>query len=118
MFAVLQITESKSLFSRNKIQSQRITLPSGEAFFVVNVFCRKNKIPWKKLEGCLGILRKDILLPDNIKIPDKVNITAFEPHILPGIMLMNSAVDYMLKNKACTGGSITIFDEKGINFQY
>lgn len=118
MFAVLQTAESKSVFSRSKIHSRRITLPSGEAFFIVYVSCRKNNIPWKKLERCLGVLRKDILLPDDIKIADKVNVTAFEPGILPGIILMNTAADYMLKNKPFMCGSLTVIDEKGTYQSY
>lgn len=118
MFAVLEFTEPEkkilNIFYKNKFTSQRITLPSGEAFFRVNVFCRKNRIPWKKLERCLGILKQDVLLPDDIKIPDGIDITAFKPDILPRLLLMNSATDHIQRNNSSPYGSLTVFDEKAI----
>ena len=116
MFAVLQTVDLKSVFIRSKIQSQRITLPSGEAFFIVDISCRKGKVPWKKLERCLGILKKDVLLPDSIKIPDDIDITAFKPDIFPRLLLINSAVDYIMKDRKSE--SLCIFDESGIYARY
>ncbi len=84
----------------------------------MNISCPKGKVPWKKLERCLGILKSGVLLPKEMKIPDKVNITVFKPDILPVLMLMNSAVDYILKNLSATYESITVFDEKGIYQSY
>ncbi len=118
MFAVLQTADSKTLFGKSKIESRRISLPSGEAFFIVNISCRKGKVPWKKLEKCLGILRKDVVLPDGIKIPDNVNITAFKPDIFPRLLLINSAVDCIMKKGLSHKESLCIFDERGIYTDY
>ena len=90
LFAILQISDSNTIFKKPQIQSQRITLPSGDAFFTVTTDKHYGKIPWKKLKACLGILRNNILLPEDITIPEDVNITKFIPDILPRLILMNS----------------------------
>ena len=119
LFAILQISDSNTIFKKPQIQSQRITLPSGDAFFTVTTDKHHGKIPWKKLETCLGILRDNILIPDDITIPEGINITKFSPDILPRLMLMNSATDYITNHKQIfQNKSLTVFDEKGIYTQY
>ena len=119
MFAVLQLSEPKNKLKRGRITSQRIALPSGGAFFVVSVEKSFGKIPWKKLEKSLGILRKDVLLPKGTLIPEGVNITAFSAQLFPRILLMNSAAEYIAKNKSdFIPGSLCIFDEMGIYLTY
>ena len=119
MFAILQISDTNTILKQPKIHSQRFNLPSGDAFFTVTAEKHLGKIPWKKLEKCLGILRKDILFPEGITIPPDISITAFTPKTLPHLLLMNSATDYILKHKQqLRSTSLTIFDEKGIYHSY
>lgn len=118
MFAILKISDQNTILRRPKIKSQRFNLPSDDAFFIVTVDKHFGKAPWKKLEKCLGILRKDVVLPDDIKIPDNVNITAFKPDIFPRLLLINSAVDCIMKNGLSHKESLCIFDERGIYTDY
>ena len=119
MFAILQISDRNTIIRPPKIGSQRFNLNSDDAFFIVTVDSHRGKIPWKKLEKCLGILRQDIILPEDITIPEEINITSFTPHILPQIILMNSATDYILQNKVhFTSKTLAIFDESGIYVTY
>ncbi len=119
MFAVLQFAEPekkiRSFFTSPKIASERITLPSGGVYFVVTAEKHRGKIPWKKLESCLGILRRDVILPEGVTVPKYVNITAFTPNILPRLLLINSATEYIVMHKAhFLSKSLTVFDEYGI----
>ena len=115
----MQFSDTNTIFRQPKIESKRYSLPSGDAFFIVTADRHLGKIPWKKLEKCLGILRKDILLPEGITIPPDINITAFTPEILPHLLLINSATDYIQKHKeSYKGKSLTIFDEKAIYQSY
>ena len=119
MFAILQISDNNTIFRQPKIQSQRFDLPSGDAFFTVTAEKHLGKVPWKKLEKCLGILRKGILLPDGATLPTGINITCFSPDILPRLLLMNSATHYITNHKeSFIRKSLTIFDEKGIYQSY
>ena len=119
MFAILQISKTNTILRKAEIKSQRLNLPSGDAFFIVTSDKHLGKIPWKKLEKCLGILRHCILLPDNITIPDGINITAFTPTILPKLLLINSATDYIEKHKPIfRSKNLTIFDKDGIYAEY
>ena len=119
MFAILQFSDTNTIFRQPKIESKRYNLPSGDAFFIVTAEKHLGRIPWKKLEKCLGILRKDILLPEGITIPPDINITAFTPDILPHLLLINSATDYIRNHKeSFKGKSLTIFDEKAIYQSY
>lgn len=119
MFAILQISENNKILRKPKIQSQRFDLPSGDAFFTVTAEKHFGKAPWKKLENCLGILKHNILLPDDIIVPEGINITKFTPDILPGLILMNSTADYITKHRLhFQNKSLTIFDEKAIYQSY
>ena len=119
LFAILQFSDTNTIFRQPKIESKRFSLPSGDAFFIVTADRHLGKIPWKKLEKCLGILRKDILLPEDIAIPPDINITCFTPKTLPHLLLINSATDYIINHKeSFRGKSLTIFDEKAICQSY
>ena len=119
MFAILQISENNKILRQPKIQSQRFDLPSGDAFFTVTAEKHFGKTPWKKLENCLGILRKGILLPDGATLPTGINITCFTPDILPRLMLMNSSADYISEHKShFKGKTLTVFDERAICQSY
>ena len=119
MFAILQISDNNTIFRQPKIHSQRLSLPSGDAFFIVTADKHLGKIPWKKLESCLGILKNNILLPDTITIPEGINITKFTPEVLPYLLLMNSATNYIKKHKLnFQSKALTIFDEKAIYQSY
>jgi hypothetical protein len=119
LFAILQISDSNTIFRKPQIQSQRINLPSGDAFFIVTADKHLGKIPWNKLEKCLGILKHNILLPDNITVPEGINITKFSSDILPRLILMNSATDYITNHRFhFQNKSLTIFDEKAIYQSY
>ena len=119
MFAILQFSDTNTIFRQPKIESKRYSLPSGDAFFIVTAARHLGRIPWKKLEKCLGILRKDILLPEGITVPPDINITSFTPQILPHLLLINSATDYIQKHKeSFKDKSLTIFDEKAIYQSY
>ena len=115
MFAILQISENNTIMRKSEIKSQRINLPSGDAFFIVTTDRHMGKIPWKRLERCLGILHHCMLLPEDSTIPDGINITAFTPEILPKLLLMNSAADYIKNHKEIfRSKSIAVFDRDGI----
>lgn len=115
MFAVLQVSDKNTFLRKPEIKSQRYNLPEGDAFFTVSTDKHSGKIPWKKLRSCLGILRKDILISEDITIPESINITPFIPDILPRLLLMNSATDYIMNNHwAFTGKSLIVFDEKAV----
>ena len=119
MFAILQISENNKILRQPKIQSQRFDLPSGDAFFTVTAEKHFGKTPWKKLENCLGILRKGMLLPDGATLPTGINITCFTPDILPRLMLMNSSADYISEHKShFKGKTLTVFDERAICQSY
>ncbi len=123
MFAILRFTEPenkiRSFFTFAKITSERITLPSGGVYFIVTAEKHRGKIPWKKLEVCLGILRNDVILPEGASVPEDVNITVFSPRIFPRLLLINSAEDYIVKHKAdFLSKSLTVFDEYGIYGSY
>ena len=119
MFAILQISENNTILRQPKIRSQRVNLPSGDAFFIVTTDKHLGRIPWKSLGKCLGILRGNILLPDNIIPPTDTDITVFTPDILPRLMLMNSAADYISEHKShFKGKTLTVFDERAICQSY
>lgn len=119
MFAILQISDKNTIFTKPKIQSRRIDLPSGDAFFIVTTDRHMGKIPWKKLVNCLGILRHCMLLPENITAPYDADITVFTPDIFPRIVLMNSAADYIIKQKQLfSRKNLTIFDKEGLYTGY
>lgn len=115
MFAILQISQRNTILRKPEIRSERFNLPSDDAFFVVTTDKHLGKIPWKKLEKCLGILRHGIILPEDITVPDGINVTAFTPDILPRLMLINSATDYIIRHKSdFISKNLTVYDEKGI----
>ena len=119
MFAILQISDKNTIFTKPKIQSRRVNLPSGDAFFIVTIDKQLGKIPWKKLEKCLGILKKDVLLSDNTALPEGSDITLFTPDILPRLLLMNTATDYIIKHKHLFRmKNLTVFDKKGLYTDY
>lgn len=119
MFAVIELKEPRNRLKRGKITSERIVLPEGDAFFVVRVEKSFGKVPWKKLEKCLGILRQCVILPEGVTVPKDVDITAFNPNIFPRMLLMNSAADYIMKHKSeFVSRSLTVFDEQGIYTGY
>lgn len=117
MFAVLEFSEperkNRNIFHRAKIESQRITLPTGEVFFIVRAEKHRGKIPWKKIERCLGFLRDGVVLPEGITVPEGVGIKAFTPERLPLLMLFNSAVKHIKKERK-TYGRLCVVDEKGL----
>ncbi|MBO7318456.1 MAG: hypothetical protein J6V06_00365 [Clostridia bacterium] len=115
LFAILQISENNTILRKPEIKSQRVNLPSGDAFFIVTTDNHMGKVPWKRLERCIGILRHCMLLPEDIPIPDGINITAFTPEILPKLLLINSATDYIKNQKEFfRSKSIAVFDRDGI----
>ncbi len=119
MFAVIDIKEPRNTFRKGGITSERINLPSGDVFFVVSVEKSFGKVPWKKLERCLGILRQCVILPEGVQVPAGVNITPFEPDVLARLLLINSAADYITGHKKefiCR--RLTVFDETGIYADY
>lgn len=111
MFAILQISKADSIFRKLRISSQRIILPNGETFFVVNAENIKGTASLKKLESCLGILKKDIVLCGDTPLPGGSKISVFTPDILPRLLLINSALD-ILKNRRYK--CLILYDEKGI----
>ena len=119
MFAVIKLREPRRRFGRGTITSERITLPSGEAFFIVTVEKAFGRVPWKKLEGCLGILKRDVILPKEVAVPSNVGITEFVPDIFPGLLLMNSALYYIESHKnEFTSRSLTVFEDRGAYIDY
>ena len=119
MFAILQISDTNTIFRQPKIKSERFNLPSEDAFFTVTAEKHLGRIPWKKLESCLGILKNNILLPYGLTIPDGINITPFTPEVLPQLLLMNSATDYITNHRHhFRSRTLTIFDEKAIYQSY
>lgn len=111
MFAILNISDTNTIFSKPKIKSQRIVLPDGEAFFTVTTEKHLGRVPWKKLESCMGILRKDVILKGGVTLPEGCSITEFSPEIYPRILLMNTAVS---KLKGSRHRSLVVYDEKGL----
>lgn len=119
MFAVLQISDKNTILQKPKIQSQRINLPSGDAFFIVTADKHMGKIPWRKLQSCLGILRHSMILPEDMTVPDNINISTFTPDIFPQLLLINSATAYIRKHKEIfLTKSLTVFDKDGIYIEY
>lgn len=119
MFAILQIFDSNTIFRKPKIHSMRINTPDGEAFFVVTTEKHLGRVPWKKLENCLGTLKKEVILNGNIALPESSGITLFTPDIFPRLLLINSAADYILRHKAdFISKSLTVFDEEGIYLRH
>ena len=115
MFAILETTDKNTILRKPEIKSQRFNLPDGDAFFIVTADKHLGKIPWKKLETCLGILRHELIISEDKPIPEGINITKFSPDILPRLLLMNSATDYITVHKHhFRNKALTIFDEKGI----
>ena len=115
MFAVIDASDSNAIFRKPKIKSQRINTPDGEAFFIVTAEKHLGRIPWKKLGSCLGILKKDIILKDGLPMPEGSDITAFSPDIFPRLLLINSAVSYIMKHSdSYKSKSLTIYDEKAL----
>lgn len=119
MFAVLIFTKSKKklrrFFTSPEISSQRIELSSGDCFFLVRAEKRGDKLPLKKLESALGILRKNVLLPRGISLPPESGIMLCSSDILPRLMLMNSAVAYLKERRL---ESLAVFDERGLYPSY
>lgn len=117
MFAVLNFYDEKksfySLFSGDRIKSERHSLINNQVFFTVDIKKRHGKIPWKKIENCLGILRQDVLLPFDIEIPHNININKFQPTKYPLIIFFSCAVkDIKANNKIMN--RLCILDEKGL----
>ncbi len=114
MFAVIEFVPAKRRFlGGNKIESERITLPGGEVFFIVKAETRRGRVPWKKLSRCLGFLRDAVILPSGFAVPEGVNITAFTAEKLPHTVLFNSAVKHIKQQKK-TGDRLCVVDEKGL----
>ena len=119
MFAIIRMTDKNTILRKSEIKSERINLPSGDAFFTVTTDKHYGKIPWLRLEKCLGILRQDIVTKEIITIPKGINITKFFPDILPRLILINSATDYIIHHKHhFRNKSLTIFDERAIYHNY
>ena len=114
MFAILQIKDKTNIFSKSKIESQRLTLPNGEAFFIVTAEKHFGRVPWHKLADCMGILRKDVVLSEGLTLPDGCGITEFVPDIFPRILLINSAIKVLNGRRK----SLIVFDEKCIYQSY
>ena len=114
MFAVINVSQTNAIFRKAKIYSQRFTLPDAEAFFTVTAEKSYGRVPWKKLEEVMGILRKDVILTEGLSLP-VCGISMFTPDILPRILLMNTAID---KLKAHKYKRLIIIDEKCIYMKY
>lgn len=115
MFAVLHIKDKNNIFARSKIESVRYTLPGGEAFFTVTAEKSFGRVPWQKLESCMGILRKNVLLTEGVTLPENSGITEFVPDILPRVLLMNSAVKVLADTRH---KSLIVYDERCIYGEY
>jgi hypothetical protein len=115
VFAVIHIKDKNNIFTRSKIESVRHTLPNGEAFFTVRAEKHFGRVPWQKLESCMGILRKDVLISEGVTLPKDSSITEFVPDIYPRIVLMNSAVKVLSDNRQ---KSLIVFDERCIYTEY
>ncbi len=114
MFAVIEFVPAKKRFSGgNKIESERITLPGGEVFFIVKAETRRGRVPWKKLSRCLGFLRDAVILPKGVAVPENIDIKAFEPENFSCAVLFNSAVKH-IKDRNKTGDRLCAVDEKGL----
>ena len=111
MFAVLKKGKSGSVFRRLKILSQRVSLPGNDAFFIVTAENFRGKASLKKLEECLGILKKDVLIIGDMPLTEGTGITVFSPDILPRLLLINSALETL---KGCRYETLILYDEKGI----
>ena len=115
MFAVLQIKDKTNIFSKSKTESQRLTLQNDEAFFIVTAEKHFGRVPWKKLESCMGILRKDVILTEGATLPKGCGITEFVPDVFPRILLINSAIKEL---QGARNKSLIVFDEKFIYADY
>ncbi len=121
MFAVIKVISNESkfrdIFGKGKIQSERITLPSGGVFFLVTVETCRGKIPWKKLERCLGVLKEAVVFCHKTAIPDGIAIKQFIPERFPLIMFYKWAANSL--DKASTSiNSLCIRDEYGLFLPY
>lgn len=114
MFAIINVSQTNAIFRKSQIYSQRVTLANDEAFFIVTAEKSYGRVPWKKLESSMGILRKDVILAKGLEKP-KCSISEFEPDVFPRILLINTAIDRL---KAHKYKSLIIIDEKCIYMKY
>lgn len=119
MFTVVELNSVKKSkiqvfmqhFRRAEIKYERIDLPSGEGFYLCKAELHRGKIPWKEIKE--NSPSDKFMLPFEIK--DRAPLEELQPKVLPRIMLLNSAVDYMEKmNLSPSKTQLTVVDPKGI----
>lgn len=115
MFAIINVSQTNAVFRKPEISSQRVALQNAETFFLVTTEKSYGRVPWKKLENCMGILKKDVILTGDTVLPEYSGISEFIPDVFPYIVLINTAID-RLKNGRHK--SLIIFDEKAICMDY
>lgn len=115
MFAIINVSQSNAVFRKVKICSQRFTLPNSDAFFTVTAEKSYSRVPWKKLENCMGILKKDVILTGDAVLPEYSGISEFTPDVFPYIVLVNTAIERLNNSRY---KSLIIFDEKAICMDY
>ncbi len=96
MFAVVRFIEKerslKRLFTKLKVKSERVDLPSGGCFFIISAEKRKNKVPLDKIIRIAGNLRHSLIFPSDFDFTDNEKVKAYVPSALRERLLFDFAV--------------------------
>lgn len=96
MFAVVVFEEKerslKGFFTKLKVRSERVDLPSGGCFFIITAEKRKGKVPLDKIIRIAGNLRHSLIFPSDSDFEGKEKIESYEPSALRERLLFEFAV--------------------------
>lgn len=107
MFCVLEIiNDNKTCIEKfiGKIKKTKYyirTVPvfKGAPFYVLTVETGRNGVDFNYVGECIGKCAKEILLPENVTLPEKCILSEFESDLLYGIMCRNTFLQIIKEQK-------------------
>lgn len=119
MFAVLCVEEDKRKRSRKKavIQSVQTPVRGGAPFRIVSVTPGKLGIDWFEVARHASCGSRNMIIPENIKMPENYHLCQFRADTLPLLIMLNTAVNKFGKDGAAQR-SIVIEDKNAVLAEY
>ncbi len=119
MFAVVRFTEKerslKGFFTKLKVKSERVDLPSNGCFFIITAEKRKDKVPLDKIIRTAGNLRHSLIFPSGLEFTGSEKIKPYESSALSEKLLFEFAVKGISESELVPSGcSVCIEDNSGI----
>ncbi len=125
MFCVLSVKErNKTLFEKifgkflvDAYSVRTIPVYKGAPFFMLDITTSKKEINWENVILAVGKCASRLILSNDVKIPDNMNVGVFKSRILYSKMMENTFVNILENNKNRLY-SVSIMDKNAENTDF